>query len=118
MATVTRFEFVDDIDGKALNNDDIVTVQWSWLGVEYEFDTSTTNFDRIENGRIPVSTLLAKSHRTGGRKRSPKSNPAAPAAASAGSDTKTIRAWAQQNGYAVSNRGRIPTEVIEAFANQ
>lgn len=118
MATVTRFEFVDDIDGKPLDNDDIVTVQWSWLGVEYEFDTSTSNFDRIENGRIPVSTLLAKSHRTGGRRRAPKSSPSVPAATAAPSDTKTIRAWAQENGYAVSDRGRIPAEVIEAFANQ
>lgn len=115
---MTRFEFVDDLDGKPLDNGDIVSVQWSWLGVEYEFDTSTTNLDRIENGRIPVSTLLAKSHRTGGRRRSPKSKPTAPAAFAASSDAKTIRAWAQQNGYAVSDRGRIPADVIEAFSNQ
>lgn len=115
---MTRFEYVDDIDGKPLDIDELNTVQWSWLGVEYEFETSTTNLDRIENGRLPVSTLLAKSRRVGGRKRTPGKNPSPKKAAGAPSDTKAIRAWAQQNGYAVSDRGRIPAEVIEDFNNQ
>ena len=30
-------------------------------------------------------------------------------------DPKAVRAWAASNGYEVSNRGRLPAEVIEAF---
>jgi hypothetical protein len=29
--------------------------------------------------------------------------------------TKAIRDWARQNGYELSDRGRIPATVIEAF---
>ncbi|MFD1049891.1 histone-like nucleoid-structuring protein Lsr2, partial [Kibdelosporangium lantanae] len=29
--------------------------------------------------------------------------------------TKAIRDWARQNGHVVSDRGRIPKSVIEAF---
>ncbi|PYE13554.1 Lsr2 protein [Williamsia limnetica] len=123
MATVTRLEFTDDLDGKALDVDDINTVSWSWLGVDYEFDTSTTNLDRIETGRVPISTLLAKSRRVGGRKRSPghkKTGNSSIAASdsNAPADTKTVRAWAQEQGYELSSRGRIPTDIIEAYTQQ
>lgn len=29
--------------------------------------------------------------------------------------TRAIRDWANSNGYEVSNRGRIPDQVVEAF---
>ncbi|MBA4026432.1 MAG: Lsr2 family protein [Gordonia sp.] len=121
MATVTRFEFTDDIDGKALDVEDLTIVTWSWLGVDYEFETSAANLDRIENGRVPVSTLLAKSRRVGGRKRAPtraraKTAPVANSGATA--DTTTIRAWAQQNGYEVADRGRIPATIIDAYTTE
>lgn len=121
MATVTRFEFTDDIDGKPLDVDNLNVVSWTWLGVEYEFETSTINLDRIENGRVPVATLLTKSRRVGGRKRTPTSKPAtAPSSAairtaSTSANTKTIRTWAQENGYAVNDRGRIAAAVVDAF---
>jgi hypothetical protein len=30
-------------------------------------------------------------------------------------NTKAIREWAQANGYDVSNRGRIPADVLQAY---
>lgn len=33
-------------------------------------------------------------------------------------DAATVRIWANENGYEVSDRGRIPTEIIEAFENR
>jgi hypothetical protein len=32
-----------------------------------------------------------------------------------GADTRTIKGWARANGYKVSDRGRIPNAVREAF---
>ncbi|MFP5078713.1 histone-like nucleoid-structuring protein Lsr2, partial [Rhizobium sp. YIM 134829] len=37
--------------------------------------------------------------------------------AKAGTSTSAIRAWATENGYTVSPRGRVPREVLEAFEN-
>ena len=34
----------------------------------------------------------------------------------ASADTKAIREWAQANGHDVSDRGRIPATVIDAYA--
>lgn len=31
-------------------------------------------------------------------------------------DTKAIREWARENGYDVSDRGRIPADVMDAYA--
>ncbi|CDR02336.1 Lsr2-like protein [Streptomyces iranensis] len=33
-----------------------------------------------------------------------------------GQDTAEIRAWAKENGYEVSDRGRVPATVREAYA--
>ncbi|MCT1689611.1 Lsr2 family protein, partial [Brevibacterium sp. p3-SID960] len=33
------------------------------------------------------------------------------------SDTAQIRKWAQDKGYEVSDRGRIPSEIVEAYDN-
>lgn len=119
MATVTRVEFTDDIDGKALDIDDLNMVNWTWLGVEYEFDTSTVNLDRIETGRVPLATLLAKSRRVGGRTRQPgHTSVASTHSPASGVDSTAIRLWARDNGYELGDRGRIPAHILQAFTDR
>jgi hypothetical protein len=121
MARQTRIEFSDDIDGKVIDVDELQVVSWSWLGVDYEFDTTATNVEKIETARVPLSTLLEKSRKTGGRRRVGSSAKAAtdkPARTTerVGSEQAgAIRDWARQNGYTVSDRGRIPAEIATAF---
>lgn len=112
MATVTRIEFIDDIDGKPLDVEDVNVVAWSWLGVDYEFETSTANLDRIEVGRVPLANLLAKSRRIGGRRRSHGPNNRHPQTSESAS---TIRNWARENGYEILQRGRIPADIVDAY---
>ncbi|AZG48044.1 histone-like nucleoid-structuring protein Lsr2 [Gordonia insulae] len=111
MATVTRYEITDDIDGKPLDVDDLNVVDWSWRGVDYQFDTSTANLQRIESGRVPVSTLLTRSRRKGGRRQATTRR----ARSTAGVDTKQVREWARENGHDVSDRGRLPDHVVDAY---
>ncbi|WP_281275980.1 histone-like nucleoid-structuring protein Lsr2 [Gordonia oryzae] len=113
--------FIDDLDGRELDIDDAHTISWSWSGVEYQIDVSSANLDKIENGRVPVARLLEVSTRVGGRKQStaPKvSTPAASAESSSSSarpSTKVIREWAQEAGYEVPLRGRLPKEILDAY---
>lgn len=124
MARQTRIEFSDDIDGKVIDVDDIQIVAWSWLGVDYEFDTSTANLERIETGRVPLSTLLEKSRRVGGRRRvgtgakgaASADNASSSTPRSSADQTRAVRDWARKNGLEVSDRGRIPAAISEAFA--
>lgn len=118
MATIRSVAFVDDLDGREIDLDDVHTVLWSWLGVEYQLDISSANLDKVENGRVTVAKLLEASTRIGGRKQSTaprvttkKSSGPSKSAAS----TSDIREWAIEEGYEVGPRGRLPKEIVEAF---
>ena len=56
---------------------------------------------------------IAAARHVGGTRRPRRSRPAAPL--SNGDRTAEIRAWAVEHGHQVSERGRIPKKVVEAF---
>ena len=120
MAKKQIVSFIDDLDGSELDIDDAHTISWSWLGVDYQLDVSSANLDKIENGRVPLAKLLEVSTRVGGRRTSsaPKvsSSPASSSASGRSrNDTSAIREWAVEAGYTVSERGRLPKEVVDAY---
>lgn len=121
MAKKTVVEYVDDLDGKPVHIDQLHTIEWSWLGVDYVIDTSATNLEKIENGRVPVSTLLSKSARVGGRRRSsaPKHHTNGRQGPVVGADERTsIRQWAREQGYDIGDRGRISQQITAAYREQ
>lgn len=102
MARKTQVLLVDDIDGTDANN----TVTFGLDGVAYEIDLSDDNASKL---RSDLEKWTALARRTGGRaKRGTGSGNAG--------DAAKIREWARENGYEVSERGRIPAEVREAYA--
>lgn len=103
-------QYFDDVDGKELDPEDVNTVEWQWLGVDYRFDTSTANLDKVESGKVTVAKLLEISERIGGRRKRVSATTGA-----SKEQTQAIRDWANANGYEVSDRGRIKKEVVEAF---
>ena len=108
MATITRTYQVDDLDG---SEDDVSTVQLALDGTSYEIDLSAVNADRL---REKLERFIAVGKQAAPQKSRPAKRRAKPAVASR-DQTQAIRDWAQQNGYAVSGRGRISRAVQEAF---
>jgi hypothetical protein len=102
MAKRTKIQIVDDIDGAEL--DEYETIRWSLDGKNYEFDTSPAHAAEF---RDAVAKYVGVSRPVGGR--SPRR------AASGRVDTRAVRAWATENGFTVSSRGRIPAEIIVAY---
>lgn len=102
MARKTQVLLVDDIDGSDATN----TVTFGLDGVAYEIDLNDENADELRAG-LEKWTALAR--RTGGRARRGTGS-------GSSSDAKKIREWAVENGYEVSERGRIPASVREAYA--
>lgn len=100
MARKTQVLLVDDIDGTDASN----TVTFGLDGVSYEIDLNDENAAQL---RSDLEKWTALARRTGGRAK----RGAAPAG-----DAKKIREWASENGYEVSERGRIPAEIREAYA--
>lgn len=108
VATKTNVVLIDDLDGSEAEE----TIKFGLDGVTYEIDLSAKNAARL---RKELSPYVESARRIGGRAvrgRAPKQT-ARGAARKA--DTAEIRAWAREQGYDVSDRGRIPAEIVEAY---
>ncbi|SDC52590.1 histone-like nucleoid-structuring protein Lsr2 [Actinokineospora iranica] len=112
MAQKTIVQLFDDLDGSA--GDDIRPVEFSLDGANYEIDLNEANATRL---REQLAEFVAAARRTGGRvKRNAVVSAVKPAGdARSKEQTKAIRDWARQNGHDISERGRIPSAVVEAF---
>jgi hypothetical protein len=115
MAQRVNVVLVDDIDG----NDAVETVTFALDGVEYEIDLSEENANKL---RESLGLYVGHGRRTGGRRRSsgtqsePKASRSRGSASSEGPSASEIREWARANGHTVPDRGRVSTEVREAYA--
>ena len=114
MAQIREIRLVDDLDGAVADE----TVEFGVDGKSYEIDLSTANAKKL---RDALAEFVASARRAGGRRRGGGSggSSAAPATARRSSidreQNQAIREWAQQNGFTVSDRGRLPANVIEAY---
>lgn len=109
MAKKEVVQIIDDLDGKVL--EEYETVQWSLDGKNYEFDTSTKHAQQF---RDSLDKYVGISRVTSAR--SARRTPAAvKGGARSKEQTQAIREWASSNGYEVSDRGRIPHSILEAF---
>jgi hypothetical protein len=102
MATKVLTTLQDDIDGSNATQ----TIRFALDGIEYEIDVSDRNANRLRNS---LSEFIANGRKVGGKLARRKT------ASFAEVDTKAVRAWAKANGIEVSNRGRIPAEIVERY---
>jgi hypothetical protein len=103
---VTTIELTDDVDGGKADQ----TLTFTWNGVDYEIDLSKKNAAALHRAMKPYVDAARRVPRAGTRK-------ARTGRGSRGQarDLSAIREWARANGYAVSDRGRIPKSAMEAF---
>ena len=107
MAKQTTVILVDDIDGTEAEEQ----VEFAVDGRTYEIDLSSAN---VASLRDALGPFVSAARRTGGRRSSGGS--AAPARpATDREQNQAIREWAQQQGMKISERGRIPSNVLEAY---
>ena len=99
MARKTKTVLVDDLDG----SDATSTATFALDGVRYEIDLNDENASEMRSDFMKWTTAA---RRVGGR---------AKRGTGAGNEAKQIRDWAGRNGYVVSDRGRIPVTVKEAY---
>lgn len=95
----------DDLDG----SEGARTYAFSWQQGRYEIDLSDEHRDELLAALQPYITAA---RRVGRRVAS------AGTTSSTRHDRAAVRAWARENGHQVSDRGRIPTAVLEAYDAQ
>ncbi|WP_328421583.1 Lsr2 family protein [Micromonospora sp. NBC_00389] len=106
----------DDIDGGNADR----TVEFSLDGVSYAIDLSDENIGTLRKALDNYISAGRRIGRGGVDARRSAQWSASPATSRATDRARTaaIREWAAQNGYEVSERGRIPTSVLEAYRNR
>src|SRR3954454_24642374 len=100
----------DDLDGGDADR----TVEFGLDGVNYTIDLSDKNAGKLRKALDPYLAAAAKVGRAGTPGRI-ASRAAAPPSRSNRDQNQAIREWATKNGYEVSERGRIPASITEAF---
>lgn len=111
MATRTLVSLIDDLDGSDADE----TIDFGLDGVTYQIDLSGENAEEL---RDALAQYVEHARREGGRKRTNTRSTAKPQVRPATVDreqNQAIRAWARKNGYQVSDRGRIPSEIVDAY---
>jgi hypothetical protein len=103
MAQKVQVILVDDIDGGRAEE----TVSFSLDGVGYELDLSKKNAAKFRDSLAPYVGSARKTSRRGrGRGQ---------ARGSRGSNTAAIRQWARDQGMKVSDRGRVPADILAKY---
>lgn len=110
MAQIREVRLIDDLDGEAADE----TIEFGIDGKNYEIDLSKENAGKL---RDALADFVAAARRSGGRR-----SRSAPASAGGSrrpsadrEQNQAIRDWARKRGMKVSDRGRIPAEVLEAY---
>jgi hypothetical protein len=102
VAQRTQILYVDDIDGSEAAS----TVRFGLGGTDYEIDLSQEHADQLTKAVAPFIDAARKVS---------SSRRAARGARPARHDQSDVRAWARAQGLQVSDRGRIPADVLAKY---
>jgi hypothetical protein len=109
MARQVITTLIDDLDGKKADR----TVEFSLDGISYTIDLSEANAGKLRKALDPYITAGTRLGRGAGR---PAGRRAAPTRTAGSRDeNRLIREWAVANGHQISERGRIPQSVTDAY---
>ncbi len=104
MAQKVNIILVDDLDG----SDASETVAFGLDGTSYEIDLNESHAAAL---REALAGYVGHARKVSGTRGARKKA----AGSTAGPSARELRDWARSNGYEVSDRGRVPAEVREAF---
>jgi hypothetical protein len=102
VAQRTQVLYVDDIDGSAADG----TVRFGLGGTDYEIDLSKKHADQFEKALSPFIAAARKV---------PTTRRPARGSRAARHDQSDVRAWARAQGIKISDRGRIPADILAKY---
>lgn len=108
MAKQTTVTLIDDLDGSPADEQ----VEFAVDGKSYEIDLSSANSAKLRGALAP---FISAARRTSTSRRGSGSASSASRPAADREQNQAIREWAQKQGMKISERGRIPSNVLEAY---
>ncbi|NED98862.1 histone-like nucleoid-structuring protein Lsr2 [Phytoactinopolyspora halotolerans] len=108
MAQKVQVILLDDLDGGEAEE----TVSFGLDGTNYEIDLSKKNAAKL---RDAISPFIASARKAGGSRRSRGGRGGRSSGGRSSADTAAVREWAREQGLKVSDRGRIPADILEKY---
>ena len=113
MAQRTIVQLTDDLDGKPIPDGKGETIRFGLDRTEYEIDLADKNAKAL---RDTFAKYVSGGRRTGARSTGRgRASRTAAAHEARGYDPKAVRAWAESQGIQVSQRGRVPADLVAKF---
>jgi hypothetical protein len=106
VAQKVQVVLTDDIDGGEADE----TVPFALDGVSYEIDLSAANAEALREIFAPYVDVARRVGGRASRRPGAKARPAGERV-----DMSDLRNWARENGYQISDRGRVSSEVRSAY---
>lgn len=106
LAQKVRIELVSDISGKTLGPNEGSTIRFGLDGKELEIDLSTAEEKEM---RSALEQYVA------GARRASTPRAGRPSTPGRNQEASQVREWAKANGYEVSARGRVNSEIVDAY---
>jgi hypothetical protein len=111
VAQKVTVSLVDDLSGD--NADE--TVVFGLDGKSYEIDLSSGNADKL---RSALAAYVSAARRPGGQRRAEAPATSVKRAPVDREQNQAIREWARKRGMKISDRGRIPADLLDAYHNE
>ena len=109
MAKRIVHQLVDDLDNSLLESGEGETVLFSLDGSSYEIDLTDKHAEELRTALAKYVSVARPVRSSGNGRKRRGSGP------TNSRDIGAVRVWARENGYEVSNRGRIPFQILEAY---
>jgi hypothetical protein len=113
VAQRTVIKLSDDLDGKPIPEGRGETVDFGLDGTSYQIDLSSRNAARLRAALDQYVKAARKAN--GGPAAGRRGRPVGSARQRGTGDAQAIREWGKRSGYKLSERGRIPSEVVQAY---
>lgn len=111
MAQKVQVILIDDLDEGPADE----TLSFGIDGSSYEIDLSSKNAAALRDAVAKYVGAAHKLGRSGSRSGAGSTSRGRGPANTDREQTQAIRAWARRNGHTVSDRGRIPATIVEAY---
>lgn len=102
----------DDLDA---SEKEVRVVKFGFEGVNYEIDLGPANFDKLAHALAPFVAVARKEPGSSRRSSATATKSKAMTAAEQRAFNQRVREWAKKQKQKVSERGRVPAKLIEAY---
>jgi hypothetical protein len=105
-------QLISDLSGDDIDEGRGETVEFAYRGNSYTIDLTdkeAAGFDRA------MAMYIEHATKVGGVRQRPAASAKASGAGRSKDELQNVRTWARENGYQVSERGRIKADIVAAY---